>query len=145
MITVQDLKDRFGEREIISLTDTKNYAVLNEKKAQTACADAVREIMGYLRAAGLVLPNGELVSLAPKVVDEMKDKLSDIARYELYENGTTPTVEKRRDDAIAWFKMVMKNPVMLTGKSDSGTSAGGTNASAGVVVMPNPVPTIWDN
>ena len=43
----------------------------------------------------------------------MKIKVCDIARYYLYDDAVTGIVEERYQSAIAWLKMVVKNPNML--------------------------------
>ena len=138
MITLQDLIKRFGETEIAKLTDRVSYQVIDEAVAATAIKDAEGEVAGYLRAAGLVSKD----ALGNVVYRNGADLPSDlalhtcnIARYNLYDNGVTETVEKRYDDAIKWLDKVKKDPTMLTGPVVTPINAGG-----GIAVIPNPVP-----
>ena len=141
MITLQDLIDRFGQDEIAKLTDKVNYQVIDEAVAATAIKDAEGDVASYLRSAGLVSRDalGNLVYRnGADIPDDLIKHTCNIARYELYDNGTTEIVEKRYDDAIKWLDKVKKDPAMLTGPIANNTSAGG-----GIVVMPNPVPNIY--
>ena len=55
IITRDDLLERFGEKELIELTDREAYAVINDNVLQKAIEDAEAEAGAYLQAAGLVL------------------------------------------------------------------------------------------
>lgn len=141
MITLQDLIDRFGESELAKLTDRQSYQVIDEAVVARAISDAEGEVATYLRSAGLVGVDalGNVIYLkAPKVPDALVLKTCDVARYYLYENGTTVIVEKRYDDAIKWLDKVKKDPTMLTGPVIEQP-----NTSGGITVIPNPVPNYW--
>lgn len=138
MITLQDLIKRFGESELAKLSDRVNYQVIDNAVIDSAISDAEGEVSTYLRSAGLVGIDtmGNVIYLkATKVPDALVLKTCDVARYYLYENGTTEIVEKRYDDAIKWLDKVKKDPTMLTGPVVTPTNTGG-----GIVVIPNPVP-----
>lgn len=141
MITVTDLTTRFGEDEIAQMSDKKHYSTINIDVVNKAIFDAETEAESYLNAIGLVSRNadGELVyrGQAPQ---PLIIKLCDIARYYLYDDAVTNIVEQRYKQALDWLKLVMKNPSMLTGLAESST---GQNQS-GIVVMPNPKPSLWD-
>lgn len=142
MITTQDLLDRFGEQELINLTDHDSYQAINQAVLEKAIADAEADIASYLQAVGLVTltSHGKLKYLpAPSAPKSLIIKACDITRYYLHENGVTEIVEKRYDLAIAWLKLVMKTPEMLTGPS----TASGDRQSAGIVVIPNQPPNYW--
>lgn len=141
MITLQDLISRFGESELAKLTDRQNYQVIDNEVIDRAIDDASSEVATYLQPAGLVEVNrlGNVVYLpSTKVPNALVLKTCDIARYYLYENGTTEIVEKRYDDAIKWLDKVKKDPTMLTGPIVNNTNTGG-----GIAVIPNPVPNIY--
>lgn len=138
MITLQDLIKRFGESELAKLSDRVNYQVIDNAVIDSAISDAEGEVSTYLRSAGLVGIDtmGNVIYLkATKVPDALVLKTCDVARYYLYENGTTEIVEKRYDDAIKWLDKVKKDPTMLTGPVVTPTNTGG-----GIAVIPNPVP-----
>lgn len=136
MITLQDLIDRFGEEEIINLSDHDRLEVINETVVNQAITDATAEVIGYLNPTGLIL-NGVYAHTPPK---SLILKTCDIARYYLYENGVTDIVEKRYKQAIDWLLLVQKNPSMLIG-ADNATAI--NTAKSGIVVMPNEVPNMW--
>lgn len=141
MITLQDLIDRFGEDELAKLTDRQNYQVIDDAVIDRAINDACSEMATYLHPAGLISINrlGNMTYLpATKPPQALVLKTCDIARYYLYENGTTEIVEKRYDDAIKWLDKVKKDPTMLTG-----AVAPTTDGTSGVVVFANPVPNIY--
>ena len=143
MITLQDLIDRFGETELAKLTDRVSYKVIDVAVIARAISDAEGEVATYLQSAGLVSINtlGNAVYLPTvKIPKALVLKTCDIARYYLYENGTTEIVEKRYDDAIKWLDKVKKDPTMLTGPI-----AEQPNTSGGISVIPNTVPSIYQD
>ena len=138
MITLQDLIDRFGSDELTQLTDRQGYKVIDETVIDRAISDAEGEVATYLQPVGLIGIDtlGNVIYLkATKVPAALVLKTCDVARYYLYENGTTEIVEKRYDDAIKWLDKVKKDPTMLTGPI-----ATPSNTGSGVVVIPNPIP-----
>lgn len=144
MITVTDLTDRFGEAEIAELSDRDGYQQINLQVVGRAISDAESEVESYLNPAGLVSrgPAGQLVYRQSGVVPQpLIIKCCDIARYYLYENGTTEIVATRYRQAIDWLKLVMRNPSMLTGTDTGVGNTSGINS--GIVVMPNPRPNNW--
>lgn len=106
MITIQDMITRFGEQEMAERSNHENYEYINEDVLTAAIADAEEEAASYLRAAKLFFTN----DTAPQV---LKIKVGDIARYYLYDDAVTGIVEERYQSAVAWLKMVVKNPNML--------------------------------
>ena len=144
MITITDLLIRFGEAELAQLTDRERYQDIDAAVVNKAISDAEGDAEGYLNPTGLFRRNsaGELVYIkSAEVPDMLVGKVCDIARWYLHEDQMLPVVEKRYDGAIAWLKLAMKNPAMITGVSQSEESS---NSTSGVYVMPSPVPTIWD-
>ena len=106
MINIQDMITRFGEQEIAERSNHENYEYINEDVLNAAIADAEEEAASYLRAAKLFFTD----DTAPQV---LKIKVCDIARYYLYDDAVTGIVEERYQSAVAWLKMVVKNPNML--------------------------------
>lgn len=106
MITIQDMITRFGEQEMAERSNHENYETIDEAVMAAAIADAEEEAASYLRAAKLFFTN----DTAPQV---LKIKVCDIARYYLYDDAVTGIVEERYQSAVAWLKMVVKNPNML--------------------------------
>lgn len=136
MIELQDLIDRFGESELINLTDKEHYQIIDETVINHAISDAVSEVVGYLNPTGLIV-GGAYVGTPPK---SLVLKTCDIARYYLYENGVTEIVEKRYKQAIDWLLLVQKNPSMLTGATHDDGMQG---TKSGIAVMPNRPPNMW--
>lgn len=143
MITLTDLTDRFGEDELAQLTDREAYQDIDIVVVNRAISDAESEVESYLNMTGLVVRNmaGELVYVkSPSVPKPLVIKTCDIARYYLYESGVTGIVKERYDQAIEWLKLVMRNPVMLTGVT---ATTGSTASNSGIAVMAAPPPPYW--
>lgn len=143
MISIQDLIDRFGETEIINLSDHDSYKQINETVVMRAINDATALIESYLNPTGLFSrQDGKLVYKYATHQTPMPSilitKACDIARYHLSENGATEIVETRYKQAIDWLKQVANNPKMLTGDKSAITKST-------VVVMPNPKPSIYQD
>ena len=100
LITQADLVQRFSERELVNLTDRSAKREIVPDVLQKALNDAEAEVNGYLRAAGFRQP------FAP-VPYALVVKTCDVCRWYLYENGIPDVVQKRYDNAIAWFKLLI--------------------------------------
>lgn len=141
MITLTDLTDRFGETEIINLSDHDRLEAINETVVNRAIFDALATVESYLNGTGLVFRDdgGNLAYKGQSTPKGLILHASDIARYYLYQDGVTEIVEKRYKQAIDWLILVSKNPTMLTGTDDIAH----TTATTGIVVIPNEVPNMW--
>lgn len=126
--SVADLVARFGEDELIDLTDRdepRTGAVV-EAVAQAAIADAAGEIDAYLgvRYALPVAPvPAHLVTVA-----------CDVARYRLHGVRVTEEVRTRYDDALRWLKDVAAGRALLPGAATA--SNGTAGAALAEVVQP---------
>ncbi len=139
MITLDDLKTRFSNDELIALSDRQGRDVIDVKIINKAISDATEEVASYLLPTGLVKFNDtEAVYVGAVMPKSLTIKTCDIARYYLHDDNPTDTVIRRYEEAIKWLKLVQKNPAMLTGVSDS--NGDNQNANSGIYVMPNPVP-----
>ena len=130
-ITLTDLTQRFGEDEILSLTDTGSGEIGTEL-VDRAIEDASGEIDGYVAAGGYTLP----LTPVPSII---KAYACDIARYRLYDESALEQVSKRYDDAIKFLRAVAKGDVLLgisTGSTGTTETAGSVQFSAGGRVMP---------
>ncbi len=103
--TQQDLVERFGQEELIQLTDRNSVGAIDATVVAKALADADAAIDGYV-ASRYTLP------LSP-VPAQLNRVAGDIARYYLYEDKPTEAVQKRYDAAIAWLKDVAKGLITL--------------------------------
>lgn len=104
--TQQNLIDRFGEQELIQLTDRANLGAIDATVVGRALNDADAQINGYL-AARYTLP---LTEPMPTILERLA---CDIARYALYEDKVTEIVEKRYKDAIALLRDVSSGKAEL--------------------------------
>lgn len=129
IIGYQDLLHRFGERELIILTDRAAKREIIADVLQKAIDDAEAEVWGYLRGAGFTQP----FAVPPHA---LVVKTCDVCRWYLYENGIPEVVQKRYETAIAWLKTVMKNPFMLGFEADGVATA---QVNVGMVVIANEV------
>jgi phage gp36-like protein len=103
--TKQDLIDRFGEDELIGLTDRSNAGVIDGTILDQAIADSGAEMNGYI---------GSRYSLPLVTVPTTLKPLScDIARYKLYDEQASEQVTKRYDAAIKFLFSVSKGEISL--------------------------------
>jgi phage gp36-like protein len=107
----QNLIDRFGEQELVQLTDRDGAGVIDAAVLTQGLADADGIINGYL-ASRYTVP----LATVPAVIVSMA---SDIARYYLYDDAATEQVTKRYDDAIRFLSQVAKGELSL-GVDDAG-------------------------
>jgi phage gp36-like protein len=115
--TQQDMIDRFGEEELIQLTDRDGLGVINTTVLNQAISDAAAEIDGYL-ATRYQLPLLETHPALPRLA-------SDIARYLLYDDAAPEKVEDRHDKAIAYLRDVAKGNVTLVQQTGSTAETAG--------------------
>lgn len=103
--TAQDLIDRFGETELIELTDRSSLGTVDATAIARALADADGEINSYL-SSRYSLPLGSVPPVLVKFA-------CDIARYQLYDTHASEQVKARYDDAIKYFKQLALGVVSL--------------------------------
>jgi len=115
--TQQDLVDRFGEDELIQLTDRDNSGSLDTGVLDQALADASEEIDTYV-GARYQLP----LSTTPKILVRW---CADIARYHLYDDAAPETVVKRYDGVRSAMKLLAE------GKTTLGLDTGDAPSRAG--------------
>lgn len=103
--TEADMVKRFGEDELIALTDRANAGSIDSAVLDSALSDAANTIDGYL-AAKYPLP---LVN----VPDVLIRLCGDIARYYLYDENASDQVTKRYDDAIKDLTKISNGTITL--------------------------------
>lgn len=113
--TQQDMIDRFGEEELVQLTDRAGIGVIDASVMAKALADADDTVNGYLDGR-YALP---FVS-PPKILNRFA---CDLARYYLYEDHPTDTVAARYEDAVQFLTQVG------TGKMRLGLAADNTSVT----------------
>ena len=125
--TQQDLVDRFGELELIQLTDRADPPAdaINATVVGKVLADADAEINGYL-ATRYTLP----LAPVPTIIERLA---ADMARYYLYEDRVTEQVKERYDTAVKFLTAVSKGVVTLGVDAASAAPAesGGAQVAAG--------------
>ena len=126
--TKQDMIDRFGETELVQITNPEDRSAetINDARLNQALADADAEIDGYL-IGRYTLP----LASTPVV---LKRSACDIARYYLYDDRATEQVTKRYDGVVTFLKSVAKGDIALSlieAQED-------TPAAAGVEIAADP-------
>jgi phage gp36-like protein len=113
----QDLIDRYGEQELLQLSDRDSDGTADPEVIAQALADADAEIDGYLRDR-YALP------LSP-VPPSLTLAACRIARYQLYSVEATDKVQGDYDRAISWLRDVSRGLIRLvesTGESAAETA-----------------------
>ncbi|MCH8500154.1 MAG: DUF1320 family protein [Marinobacter sp.] len=108
-----DMIERFGEAELIRLTDRDHTGAIDTDVLDRALLDAAAEIDGYL-AARYQLP----LTSTPLVLVRV---CADLARYFLHDDNLPETVEARYKAALDLLKRLASGQVSL-GLSESGES-----------------------
>lgn len=130
--TQQDLVDRFGQEELVQLTDRTNFPVstIDPVVVGRAVSDASALIDSYLT---------KVVKLPLAVVPEVLVKTTaDIARYYLHGKAAEKDgpVARAYDEALAWLRDVSRGLVELSVGGETPAAAGGGSVKA---VAPNRV------
>ena len=127
-VTQANLVDRFGESELVQLTDTVNRpaSTVDAAKVTAAIRDASALIDSYIVAR---TPLPLQAAAVPPVLTRVA---GDIARYYLHgsrADGDHPATMRYRD-ALSWLKDVAKGTVQLESGGPDGDpepSQGGAN------------------
>ncbi|WP_241085737.1 gp436 family protein [Candidatus Vondammii sp. HM_W22] len=101
--TTQDLIDRFGEEELIQLTDRTGAGVIDTAVLDRTVADG--EIDGYL-SGRYALPLAEVPPVLVRVA-------CDITRYHLYDDVPHSQVRTRYEDARRLLASISTGKVQL--------------------------------
>ena len=102
--TQQDLINRFGEQELIQLTDRDVVGAIDTTVLNQAIADADAEINSYL--TGYSLPLASIPANLLRIG-------CDITRYYLAGNLVNDQVRNRYKDAIAYLTLVSQGKISL--------------------------------
>ena len=103
--TQDDMISRFGEEELIQLTDRAALGVIDGTVLDRAMADAAAEIDGYL-AGRYALPLAETPQALTLVA-------CDIARYRLYDDSVIDIVKERYEQAVAYLRSLARGEISL--------------------------------
>lgn len=115
--TQQDLIDRFGQAELIELSDRSRSGAIDAAVVSRALGDADADIDAYL-ASKYTLP----LDTVPLVINRLA---CEIARYHLHEDRVTENVRKRYEDAIRMLRGVASGEVSL-GVDEAGETPAAT-------------------
>ena len=118
--TQQDLIDRFGEAELIQLTDRNQLGLIDGQVTDRAIGDASAEIDGYL-AGRYDLPLME----TPQTLVRMA---CDVARYYLFDDRAPEQIKTRYDNAIRYLNAVAKGDINI-GVSAAGDAPAADNGA----------------
>ena len=103
--TQQDLIDRFGEDEIIQLTDRADVGAVDATVVGLALADGFELINGYV---------GKVYNLPLALTPDLLVKLNaDIARFYLYKDDPLETVRDAYKDAVKTLTDIAGGRVVL--------------------------------
>jgi phage gp36-like protein len=103
--TKQDLLDRFGQAQIIEISDKAGAGSIDDTVVTRALGDAEATIDSYL--------GGRYMLPLTSVPDRLKIAACDIARYQMYERDATEEVTTRYKDQIRWLELVAQGKVSL--------------------------------
>lgn len=122
--------DRYGEEELIQLTDRTGAGVIDATVLDGAIGDAAAEIDGYL-AVRYELPLAETPPALTRIACE-------ISRYHLYDDAVSSSVQDRYDNAVKFLRAVSRGDVSLVRQT------GATAETAGVAEFETGR-TVFDN
>lgn len=109
--TQQDMVNRFGEEELIQLTDQVGRGVIDSARVIWALNDAHGEIDAHLE------PRYQLpLTVVPRMLVAIA---CDIARFHLYDDAAPEGVAKRYDNAIRLLRSIARGEVQLGAASES--------------------------
>lgn len=124
--TQQDLIERFGEQELIQLTDRVNIPVstIDDVVVTRALTDASAFADGYLKKV-MALP----LNVVPPVLTK---NIADIARYYLHGKSADKdsAVTRAYNEAVAFLRDVARGTVELTDGGEVPAAAGGGSVQA---------------
>lgn len=90
--------ERFGEAELLQMTDLDNDGAPDDGFLEAAIADAESEVNSYL-AQRYDLP----LAVVP---DVLRARAHDILRYRLFRHRPAEEVRQRYEDAVSWLRRV---------------------------------------
>ena len=93
--SIQDLIARFGETELVELTDEQNLGVIDEEQIAQVISDVDGFIDGYL--------SGRYTLPLASIPASLTRAACHLVRYDLYDDPP-PHVQKRFDQALAWLR-----------------------------------------
>jgi len=118
--TQQDLVVRYGELELIQLTDREGLlGAIDTAVLNAALADASAEIDAYLRDGGYAIPLAQVPQTLTRHACQM-------ARHYLYDGLRPEQVQKDYQESLRWLERVAAGQVRLTESRTDPRCAAGT-------------------
>ena len=121
-----DLELRFGEAELVALTDRSDSGMYDDDFIGAAIADASAEIDSYI-GARYALP-------LPGTPPLLRRLCCDIARYRLYDDSPTEAVSTLYQQAVRQLQAIAAGATQLTCPG-----AGPAQAQGGIVAARKPL------
>ncbi len=121
-VTQAEMIARFGESELVQVTDRGMTGAIDAAVLSAAIADADADIDAYLGSGGYTVP----MTPVPTVLVRLA---ADLVRYRLYDDAATETVRQRYEDARRMLEAIAAGRVSL-GPADTGGSAGSPESDA---------------
>jgi phage gp36-like protein len=115
-VTEADLVLRYGQDELVQLTNRAGGSTIDSAVLAAAIADAEAEVDGYLAsryAVPVTVQAALLRSIAATVV-----------RYRLHGKSAGETVRRDYEDALRWLRDVSTGKVVLVGAASPSASEG---------------------
>ena len=103
--TLQDMIDRFGERELGQIAQGVALEVIDADRVERALADASAEIDGYV-GTRYPLPLAPVPALLTRAA-------CDVARYRLYDDAAPEEVRRRYEDVARLLRHIAEGTVSL--------------------------------
>jgi len=122
-VTQQEMIDRFGEDELIQLTDRTGNGTIDADVLERAIDDASAIMDGYIGAR-------YVVPLSDPVPDIVSVTAADLVRCQLYDSGTVDKAEARCERAMKWLRDVAAGRAMIPGVEASEDVTVGAPAGA---------------
>lgn len=116
--TQQDMVDRFGELELIQLTDRHDVNAIDTDVLDRAMERGASLIDSYCRVRYQIPLN----PVDPMIIDLN----ADLARYHLYDDSASEQVTKNHDEAMRMLKQISQGVLQLTADGLTGTSSSGS-------------------
>lgn len=112
--TIDDMITRFGENELVQLTDRGGHDQIDVSILNTALMDASDEIDMYL-GSKYILPIKFINDIIPKILLRL---CCDITRYRLYDDKVIDEVRTRYESAISLLNQFKNNELILPNIDD---------------------------
>jgi phage gp36-like protein len=115
-IQLEDLKDAFGDDEVLALTDRNQDGQADPDFVDGVIESAESEMNGYFVGGGYAVPIQPVSGVVKRIA-------LNIARHYLYTDAEPETVANLYKSAVAWLKAVSRGDVKIGATSEGETPA----------------------